>query len=128
MSDAQKKLYKIEFEERTDYLFVRVSGDKDSYEISKQFWLEIAERCRLKNRDRVLVFENIKECVSETDMYRIASELPQMGFSGVRIAFVDCYQEQQPVNEFGGIVAGNRGISGRVFNNVEDAEKWLLSK
>jgi len=28
-------------------------------------------------------------------MYQIASEIPQMGFFGIRIAFVDQYIEQQ---------------------------------
>jgi len=61
-------------------------------------------------------------------MYQIASEIPQMGFLGIRIAFVDQYIEQQSLNEFGEIVATNRGIHGKIFSDFDEAEKWLLSK
>lgn len=61
------------------------------------------------------------------EMYQLASEIPQLGFFGVRIAFVDRYIEQQDLNEFGEFVAVNRGLHGKIFNDVKEAEKWLLS-
>lgn len=122
------KPYNIEFEERADYLYAYVSADKDSLGISRQYWREIAEECRRTNYNKVLIVEDIKEIVSTTEMFQIASEIPNMGFSGTKIAFVDCYIEQRDLNEFGEIVATNRGIHEKIFNTVEEAEKWLLAK
>lgn len=126
MENNNKKPYKIRFEDKEKYLFANVSGENDNFEISRQFWLEIAEECKKKNCKRILVFEEIKEVVSATEMYKIAAEIPEMGFTGVRIAFVDRYLEQQGINEFGSMVAGNRGLIGKIFNNVKEAEEWLL--
>ena len=39
---------------------------------------------------------------------------------------VDRYLDQQEVNSFGELVAVNRGLSGKVFNNIAEAESWLL--
>jgi len=46
MNVEDSKLYKLEFDERTDYLYAYVSGDKDNIEISTQYWREIADECR----------------------------------------------------------------------------------
>jgi hypothetical protein len=128
MNVEDSKLYNLEFEERTDYLYAFVSGDKDSVEICTQYWREIADECRRTKCSKVLIVEDIKESVSTTEMYQIASEIPDMDFSGIKIAFVDQYIEQHAVNEFGGLVATNRGLNVKLFNTAEEAEKWLLSK
>lgn len=128
MNVEDSKLYNLEFEERTDYLYAYVSGDKDSVEICTQYWREIADECRRTKCRKVLIVEDIKESVSTTEMYQIASEIPDMDFSGIKIAFVDQYIEQHAVNEFGGLVATNRGLNVKLFNTAEEAEKWLLSK
>ncbi len=128
MNSEESKPYKLEFDQKAEYLYARVSGDKDSLAISTQYWREIADECRRVKCSKLLIVEDIKETPSMMDVYQISSEIPNMGFYGVRIAFVDQYIEQQPSNEFGGIVASNRGIHVKVFNTVEKAEKWLLSK
>lgn len=120
------KPYNIEFDHRPDYLYVYISGEKDSLEISRNFWLEIAGECKKISCSKVLIVEDIKGAISTTEMYQLATEIPQMGFFGVRVAFVDRYIEQQELNEFGEIVATNRGLRGKIFNSIEEAEKWLL--
>ncbi len=127
MGVSDYKPYKIEFNTRPEYLYVYVSGEEDSLEISRQFWQEIAEECGRIKCGKILIVEDIKQSVTITEMYQIASEIPQMGFFGTKIAFVDCYIEHQNINDFGEIVATNRGIYGKIFNDVAEAEKWLLS-
>ena len=122
------KLYKLSFEHRPQYLYAFVEGEKDSYEISKQYWQEIAVECNEHGFKKVLIEEDIKENVSMSEMYRLTSELPQLGFLGIRIAFVDRQIEQQLLNQFGETVALNRGILGGIFPNFAAAEKWLLSE
>jgi len=123
-----EKPYEITFEYRTGYLYVFVAGEQDSYEISKQYWQEIAAECRKSGVKKVLIEEDIKENVSMQDMYEFAAEIPRLGFFGIRVAFVDRQQQHHELNRFGETVATNRGLFSRVFNNFEAGEKWLLSE
>ena len=120
--------YEIAFERRPGYLYVYVSGEHDSYEISRSYWLEVAEHCRKIDCNKILIEEDIPEAVSPADMYQLATELPKMGFLGVRVAFYDRYADQQDLNEFGELVAVNRGLYGKLFNDINEAEDWLLSE
>lgn len=121
------KPYNIEFEHRPDYLYVYVSGEQDSLEISRSYWLEIAAECQKSKCSKILIVEDIEGSVTTTEAYQLATEIPQMGFFGVRIAFVDRYLEQQEINQFAEIVATNRGLRAKIFNAVEEAEKWLFT-
>lgn len=123
---VMNKPYRIEFEERPGYLYAHVSGERDSLEISLGFWREIAAECRRSEARRVLIEEDIKECVSMLEMYQIGAEIPRLGFENVLVAFVDPYLEQQELNRFGETVASNRGLRGKFFNDAHEAEKWLL--
>jgi hypothetical protein len=119
------KAYEIRFEQRPAYLYAYVSGEHDSLSISLAFWREIAGECRRARVRKVLIEEDIEESVSMLEMYQIAAEIPQMGFTNVLVAFVDRYLEQQSLNEFGELVATNRGLRAKVFNDAKEAEKWL---
>ncbi len=118
--------YDLTLEHRKGYLYAYVEGDTDSYEISRAFWTEIADEVRRSNANRVLIDENIEQSVSMAEVFQLASELPKMGFGSTRVAFVDRYLDQQELNAFGELVAVNRGLSGKVFNDVAEAESWLL--
>lgn len=120
------KPYQITFEFRHEYLYVYVAGMRDSYEISRQYWQEVADICAEKKIKKNLIEEDIPELVSMTEVYRLASEIPTMGFFGIRVAFVDRYTEQHDLNQFGELVAVNRGLYGKLFNDITEAEKWLL--
>lgn len=121
------KPYSLTFEHRPEYLYAYVEGEEDSYEISSVYWREIAEECKAKKYAKVLIVEDIVESGTMADAYQLSSELPQMGFLAIKVAFVDKYIEQQDLNQFGELVAVNRGINGKIFNDVDEAEKWLLA-
>ena len=127
MADAAPKPYQISFEQRPDYLYVYVEGEHDSYSISHAYWSEISLECERVKASRVMVEENLTESGSVVEMYQIASEIPGM-FSGVAIAFVDRHADQAELNEFGELVAVNRGVTGKFFVDAEDAKEWLLSR
>jgi hypothetical protein len=122
------KPYRISFENRSGYLYVYVSGEHDSYEISRRYWQEVADQCARLKAAKVLIEEDIPEVISMGEMYQLASEIPELGFFGIRIAFVDRYIEHQDLNQFGELVAVNRGLHGKIFNDLDAAEKWLLSE
>jgi hypothetical protein len=120
------KPYTITFEERPQYLYVLVEGENDSYEISRQFWTEIVDYLKGKEYEKVLVVERLEETVSTEDVYRLVTEFPQMGLTGLKIAFVDEVLDQYTINQFGEIVALNLDLNGKIFNDVDRAEGWLL--
>lgn len=128
MSPDFSKPYELTFEYRPEYLYVFVSGEKDNYEISKQYRTEIAEECKKTGVKKVLIEEDIAENVSMPDMYKFASEIPQLGFFGIRVAFVDRRPNRPQLNQFGETVATNRRLFSRVFDNFAEGEASLLSK
>lgn len=127
MNVEDSDAYNLEFEKRTDYLYAFVSGDKDNVEICTQYWREIDAECQRIKYNKILIVEDIRETVSMTQMYEICTEISYMDFTGIKIAFVDRRTEQRAVNEFGGLVVTNRGVNAKLFDTVEEAEKWLLS-
>jgi len=56
-------------------------------------------------------------------MYRFTSEILDIGFSGIRVAFVDRHLNQRELNKFGELVATNRGLLAKVFDDAEKAEE-----
>lgn len=126
-TDASKP-YDLSFEHHPDYLYAYVTGNQDNYEISRQYWQEIADECGRIGCTKLLIEEDIPEIVSIAEMYQIASDIPYMGFTGVRIAFVDRYIQHQDLNEFGELVATNRGVYGKIFNDADEARQWLLTE
>lgn len=120
-----EKPYTLTFDHRPEYLYAAVCGDKDSYAISKQYWMEIAAHLKETDYRRLLIDEDIEQAASVTDVFQLVSELPGMGFTGIRVAFCDRKIEHKDLNDFGELVGSNRGLNGRVFNDVKLAEEWI---
>lgn len=117
--------YDLHCEVRGSYLFAQVRGEADSFEISLGYWKEIATELRRSGLRRVLVVEELKAPSSAVDTFEVASRLAEIGFRGVSVAFVDMELDHLPDNLFGENVARNRGVNGRVFNNLALAQEWL---
>ncbi|MEJ7848962.1 MAG: hypothetical protein WKF92_12835 [Pyrinomonadaceae bacterium] len=122
------KTYNIAFQHRPAYLYAHVEGKRYSYEIVMQCFGEILRECQAGNFDQVLIEEEIPEINSMVDIFRAASELPQLGFTNISIAFVDRFPDQKDLNNFGRLAAVNRGIDGQIFDNVADADIWLSER
>ena len=75
-----------------------------------------------------MIEEDIKETATIAEVFQLSAELPFMGFRGVCVAFFDRYAEHQELNEFSELVSTNRGLFGRLFNDFNEAENWLLSR
>ena len=127
-SGEPNKLYQLRAEPKPDYLFVHVSGEADSLEVSTEFWREVRDLVRQHQTQKVLVQENFANTIDEVDVYTLNNRMAQMGFFNTRIAFVDEQQEQYEVNAFGASVGVNKGLLVRVFRTVPEAEQWLRSE
>ena len=123
--DTAEKPYLICSEPRADYLYVHVSGETDTLEISLQFWREIRDLSRRHNALKVLVLENFQNTLDIIDIYALNNRVSQMGFFNTRIAFVDEQTDQFDLNVFGANICANKGLKIRVFKNLAEAEKWL---
>lgn len=128
MDNLQTKPFSLTFEARPEYLYVYVSGEKDSFEISRQYWQEISDECKRTGASKVLIDENLVENVTPVEAFRLTTDFLQANFYGNKIAFVDRCQEQDELNRFGELVAINRGMNIKLCQNIADAERWLLNE
>lgn len=119
--------YDVRFEERTDYLYVFIHGEEDDLDEDIRVWTNIAKQCKNRGFQKLIVEDDLGTELSITEMYSFVTELPKLGFTEIRFAYVDQNLDYQACNEFGETVGQNRGITGKIFTNINDAEKWLLS-
>lgn len=124
---SSDKLYTLTFQDRDGYLYALVEGEIDNAEVTSRYWREIAAKCKEAGTQKVLIVEDLPGGPSVTEVYNLASALPALGFYRIKIAFVDRHLDQQELNQFGELVAVNRGINGKIFTEVDAAEKWLLA-
>jgi len=115
----------LKFEDRNTYLYAEVSGPSDSFEISMAYWTAIAEQVHARGSRRLLVLERLGQYHGERDMTLMIDSIIALGFENVRVAFVDAFVEDFPIVEQGEILAMERGIEGRVFGSVQQADRWL---
>jgi hypothetical protein len=118
-----EKAYNIEIESRRDYLWVLAGGPKLTAEISAAYWNEIAAKCAAIKCEKVLIEKNFVESVSPEEMILMADNLSRT-LPHVRVAFIDRFKHDA-INELGKKLARNRDVMFQVFDNVNDAEKWL---
>ena len=118
-------LYRIVFEDYPNYLYALVHSEQYGYDVLSGFLREISDECRKRGFHQVVIEENISATASDEVVVRIASELPQLGFSNIRMAYIDRFADQQNMNEMGKEIALDHGIDVRIFANQLDAEKWL---
>lgn len=115
----------LRFEERPGYLFVDVSGPRDSFEISLAYWREIVAQVERRGTTRLMVVERLGQYEGVQDIPRIVEALIAMGLDKIKVAFVVERIEMLSQLEHGEILALERGANGRVFTNPALAERWL---
>ena len=113
------------FEDRSGYLCARVTGPRDSHQISLAYWSRIAEQVRKRRAGKLMVVENLGDHEDQRDLPAIIDALIAMGLDRIQIAFVVGRIELLPHMEHGEILALERGANGRVFGSEAVAERWL---
>ena len=125
MADDFTSDYRLIFEERDNYLYVFVAGPKDSAEVSIRFWTEIHKKTTALGTQKLLVEEDFPNQISTIDMFESANFVCETFRGKIKIAHVDARLSHIDLNSFGETVAVNRGLDAAVFDNIEDAIKWL---
>lgn len=115
--------YNIKFEDRGEYLYALVGGKRLSPEIAKMYWDEIAEKCAELEISKLLIEKDFPKHVSPPEMLEMGVYLGSI-LAGTKIAFFDRYKNED-VNELGKVVARNEGVILKIFENLDEAEKWL---
>ena len=115
--------YTIKLEDRGEYLYALVGGKMLTPETAKMYWDEIAEMCLSLDKSQIMIEKDFAQSVSPPEMLEMGVYLGKI-LSGKKIAFLDRYKNES-INELGKVVARNQGVIMRIFNNAEDAEKWL---
>jgi hypothetical protein len=117
----------IRFEDREGYLYAFFSGRRDNLADAIKFWRRAVDECHKRAYTRLLVEQDFPVPLSTADTYYLASAISKMPVPRLKIAFVDRDLAQNDINMFAGTVAANRGVVGRIFTNVSDAETYLTS-
>lgn len=73
--NTEAKPYTIVFEDYPTYLYALVHGEQYDYDVIASFLREIANECRKRNFQSVLVEENISATATEEDIARAAADL-----------------------------------------------------
>ena len=118
----------IRFDDREGFLYAYVSGERDSLAISIEYFHRVVEEAYKRESKRLLIEENFPNQLSLTEIYTLTVEISKMLKTPLKIAFVDRMAEQNQLNMFGETVAVNRGVYGRVFSDIREAEKWLKAE
>jgi hypothetical protein len=116
--------YSLEFRDRESYLYVYLSG-KDSFAASLSYWNEIADQVTKSGKQKLLVHENLVGEVSQAEIYDLIADLSKSALMNTRIAFYDENHADESVNQFGRMVAQNRGANIQVFQSLAAAERWI---
>jgi hypothetical protein len=120
-----EKPYRIEIEDRGDYLYVLVGGDKLTADIAATYWREIAEVCFDLKKSKILIEKDFAQSVSPLEMVQMGTFLGQL-LVNKKIAFLDRYGNED-INELGKKIARNRNVIMQTFKDIKDAEKWITS-
>jgi len=115
----------LEIEEKPDYLVATFSGTGNLYEVTRQF-PSMAGECRSRSKSRLLInIAGAQMDLSVLDRYAPGRSAAVFGRNGIRVAAVGTPEQLDP-QRLAEVVANNRGVTARVFADVENAVEWLL--
>jgi hypothetical protein len=112
-------------EDRGEYLYALVGGEKLTPEIAASYWREIAGKCFELEKTKILIEKEFVESVSPLEMVYMGNSLGEL-LATRKVAFIDRYGNED-INDLGKKIARNRDVKLQVFSDIESAEKWLLA-
>lgn len=120
-----EKPYTLEIEDRGEYLYAVVSGQKVTPEIALAYWRELIDECKSKNRSKILLDHNFAEMIEMSEMLKIIGPVGEL-LKGRMLAFFDRYGHYD-TPEAGKAILRSMNVKMQIFHDLEKAEKWLLA-
>jgi hypothetical protein len=119
--------HETHFEQKPGYLHVTITGT-NSRDSVRRYLDEIKEECSVRDCFRVLVEEQLEgPRLDAMAVFSLVSEGSMKSLGQFEaIAYVD--EKMGDMGEFAETIAVNRGMPLAVFNNTEDATKWILQQ
>ncbi len=122
--------YDVSIEAQENFIKVEISGTRrpdSAVDDSVDLWGRVAAASRDHGVDRILAVFRVVGRLSPIDAYDIVARTDEFGWShAFKMAVVDLNRETLEDNLFAETVAVNRAYQIMVFDNVEDAQEWLL--
>jgi hypothetical protein len=123
---SPRKSYELTFEERPGYLFVRINADAITLETALEYLQEIADKFEELGTRRAILERDIPTTLSDADLYFVVQHMIQI-MGDRRLAVVNSFTSNQESMAFATLVSANRGAQYRAFDNITDAEAWIMS-
>ena len=120
-------IYEVTYKEKPEYLYAFIRSLNEERHEALSVWTSIAKECRNRGYWKLMIEEDIGNQFSTIEMFQFAEKLLGIGFIGIKLAFIDRQEGDHDLNLFGEDVAVNRGLFGKVFKDMGEAEKWLLA-
>ena len=118
--------YSMEMIERDGFLHAKVKGEKTIANVGA-YLHQIYLACLESGIPVVLIEENMDGRMSVMDIFEVVVEGSKETWPHVRkVAYVDVNPDHPFEDiQFGENVAVNRGVNGKVFRTVAEAEAWI---
>ncbi len=109
-----------------NYVQVISDGEKD-FAFATQLWSEVAKVCEQHECFSVLGIANTTKPIEAFEAFDHAKLFEDLNIAHpYRIAWVELNRDATDMAAFVEMVLTNRGLPGRLFENVSDATEWLL--
>src|SRR5688572_3901546 len=120
---SSSKVSELTFDERPEYLYARISADLLDRRTALDYLSEISLKCAKTRCKRMLLERPVTIISKDEDLFGSMKELVEMS-TGIRIAFVNPHVSVEDATKY--IEEFHHGAEFRYFNQVGDAESWLL--
>lgn len=120
------KAYNLTFEQRDNYLYAHLTADTISVELIRGYVAEVVGKSNETGLQRIMLYRDIPATLSEGEVFNTVRESLE-SMRGKKLALVNPHADIQKALNFGMTVGHNRGGNYGSFEDVETAEKWLLS-
>ena len=110
-------------EMREGYLYAVVGGLRVTAEIALDYWHEIIAECERTGCSKIFLDHNFVEMISMPEMLTIIGPVTDL-LQGRLLAFYD-RQGHYDIPEAGKKIMRSHDVKMQIFNNVQEAERWL---
>ena len=121
------KPYELTFDNYPHYLLARVTAQTANDEIIIGYVRDVVEKCRESGNSRVIIQREIAGTLGDADAFLTGSRVVDLGIVQLKIALVNKRSENIEDLRFSVLLLNNRGANIHLFNNIPDAEAWLLT-